>query len=203
MKLYYTPGACSQAVHIALAEAGLPFVLEKVDLAGKKTASGEDFRAINPLGYVPVLELDNGYRLTEVGAILQYVADQAPAQKLAPPATDFDHYRLLSLLNFISTELHKGVGALFGPNLPDAVRQGMIDRFSTRFEHVDGLLAKGRYLLGDSYGIADIYLFVVSGWLTHFNIDIGRWPRLAAWRDVVAARPAVRSVLATELGGAQ
>ena len=200
MKLYYTPGACSQAVHIALVETGLPFTLERVDLANKQTASGTDFRTINPLGYVPVLELDDGRRLTEAQAILQYIADEAGAGKFGAKSGGLEHYELIALLAFISSELHKGLGALFAPNLPEPVRQAMIERVGTRFDHIEARLGGKLYLLGSEYTIADMYLFVITGWLAHFNIDIARWPKITAWRGSVGARPAVQAVLAAEFG---
>lgn len=198
MKLYYMPGACSQAPHIALREIGARFDLVRFDKASGKSADGADFFAINPNGYVPVLQLDNGEVLTENAAVLQYIADQAPAQKLAPAYDTFDHYRLLSRLNFVATEIHKGFGPLWSPDTPAAYQSVVKDKLATRFDYLDDQLSAQPYLLGDRITIADLYLFVVSGWTGHFNIDLTRWPALAAFRQRIAQRPTVQAALAAE-----
>jgi glutathione S-transferase len=198
MKLYYSPGACSMSPHIALAEAGLAYTLERVDLKTKKTETGADFFAINPAGYVPALVLDNGEVLTEGPAIVQYLADQAPAKKLAPPAASFERVRLQEALNFISTELHKSFGGLFNPAAPEewkAVVRGLIGR---RLDVVEQKLAGRDYLLGE-FSVADGYLFTVLGWGRLVNLDVkeGR-PLLAAYIKRVAARPGVQQAMKEE-----
>ncbi|MFZ2386593.1 glutathione transferase GstA [Malikia spinosa] len=198
MKLYYSPGACSLSPHIALREAGLNFELVQVDLATKKTASGQNYLEINPAGYVPCLQLDDGRTLTEGPAILQYVADQVPGKLLAPANGSFERYHLQQWLNFISTELHKSFSPLFNPaaseDWKNAVRQTIAARLgvvATRFEDAP-------YLLGDSLSVADIYLFVVLGWAAYVNLDLSPWPALQAFMGRVGGREAVQAALRAE-----
>jgi len=198
MKLYYMPGACSQAPHIALREAGLPFTPVKVEHDSKKTSDGQDFRSINPNGYVPALQLDDGAVLTENAAVLQYIADQAPQKSLAPAYNTSDHYRLLSRLNFVATEIHKGFGPLWSPDTPLAYQDAAKKKLATRFQYLDEQLRQQQYLLGEQYSIADIYLFVVSGWSAKFGIDLNQWPALTAFRQRIAERPAVQDTIAAE-----
>jgi len=197
MKLYYYPGACSQAVHIALRESGLPFEIEKIDLRVGKTERGADYRAINPKGYVPALELDNGEVLTEVVALLQYVADRRPESLLAPPWGNFERYRLVEWLAFISSELHKQFGPFF-KGATDEVKRQQAELITRRFEYIDRRLASTSFLMGDTFTVADAYLFVMSGWAKMFQIDTERFPALTAWIKRVASRPAVGEVLVTE-----
>src|SRR4051794_23633596 len=158
MKLYYAPGACSLSPHIVLREAGLPFDLIKVDGKTKKTESGEDFNAINPKSYVPVLELDNGQRLTEGPAIVQYIADQVPEKRLAPPAGSFDRVRLQEWLNFVTSELHKGFGPLFTAGTPEDYKPKLKEKLVSRFGYVDQALAKSKaFLQGETFSVADAY----------------------------------------------
>ena len=164
MKLYYSPGACSLAPHMVLREAGFEFDLEKVSLAAKKTASGEDFMQINPKGYVPVLKLDDGHMLTEGPAIDQYLADKKPTSGLAPANGTMERYHLIEWLNFISTELHKQFGPLFKPNTPQETRQTQVDLLGKRFDYVVDQLKNKQYLTGDVFTIADAYLFTVLNW---------------------------------------
>lgn len=198
MKLYYTPGACSLSPHIALCESGLPFERVKVDLGTKKTENGEDFCQINPHGYVPALQLDNGTILTEGPAIVQYIADLAPEKQLAPTNGSLARYQLQSLLNFIATELHKTLGALFAPGIDEARRKSVVGLFSRRLNHVASLLEKSPYLMGDAYSVADAYLFTVMSWTHHLKIDLSPWPALVAYIDRIAARPAVQATLRAE-----
>ncbi|WP_024872715.1 glutathione transferase GstA [Tolumonas lignilytica] len=197
MKLYYSPGACSQASHIALREAGLDFQLEKVDLRQKLTASGEDYRNINPLGYVPALQLDNGDVLTEGPAIMQFIADQAPAARLLP-AEGAARYHGIGWLNFVATELHKTCSPLFAPTLTDEQRKPIIDRVATRLDALEKHFATSSYLLGAQFSVADIYLFVVTGWFGRLNIPLKKWPHIERFREVMAARPAVQEALEAE-----
>jgi glutathione S-transferase len=197
MKLYYAPGACSLAAHIILREAGYDFELDKVDLASKRTASGEDYRQVNDKGYVPALRLDNGEVLTEDAVLLLYLADHRPGAGLAPQASTLERYRLLEWLNFIATELHKTLGALYNPRVDGEWRAGLISLFERRADWLAGRLA-GRTWLMDEYGIADAYLFTILNWCGWLKIDLSRWPALVDHGARVAARPAVQAALREE-----
>ena len=197
MKLYYTPGACSQASHIALRESGLDFQLEKVDLRQKVTASGEDYRTINPLGYVPALQLDSGDVITEGPAIMQFIADLAPAAGLLP-AAGIARYRAIGWLNFIATELHKTCSPLFSPTITEEQRKPIIERLSLRLDAIEHKFAAGGYLMGANYCVADIYQFVVTGRLSRLQIPLKKWPHIERFREVVATRPAVQAALEAE-----
>ncbi len=197
MKLYYAPGACSLSPHIALCEAGLSFELVKVDLGTKKTASGEDFCTINPDGYVPALQLDNGVVLTEGPAIVQYIADLVPEKNLAPANGSLARYQLQSQLNYIATELHKTLGALFAPGI-ESRRDAILGLFSRRLNHAASQLAKTPYLMGDVYTVADAYLFTVLGWAPHLKIDLSPWPSLTSFIERMGSRPAVQAALRAE-----
>jgi len=198
MKLYYTPGACSQVVHIVAREAGFAIDLAPVDLRTKKTADGRDFASINPKGYVPALELDDGQILTEVSALMQYLADQKPASGLLPAIGAMKRYRILELVGYISTELHKSFGPLFNPKTSPEVREERVAYIARRFGLLDALLAKQPYLTGDAFSIADAYLFVMLNWAGMMKLDMAAFPALAAFRDRVAARPAVVDTLKAE-----
>jgi glutathione S-transferase len=198
MKLYYSPGACSQAPHIALREAGIEFSWERVDLREKKTASGRDYRAINPKGYVPALEVAPGKVMTELAVLLQYVADQVPERKLAPPPASPERYTLQSWLVFIATEVHKGFSPLFKPQLSDEVKEVFKGFLSVRLDYVQSELAKREYLMESGFSVADIYLFVVTGWGARVGVDIAKWPAIAAFRERIAQRPAVQEALKAE-----
>lgn len=198
MKLYYTPGACSLASHIVLCETGLSYSLEKVDLRNKTIADGRDFRTINPLGYVPVLELNNGEILTEGNAILFYLADRVPSAGLIPPAGEVARYRLFSWLTFISSELHKNFSPLFAKDTPAEFRAKVEERLAARFAHVDGVLAYTPYIAGDQFSIADAYLLVVSNWAKPVGFDLTPYPHLLAFRERALARPAVQQAMREE-----
>ncbi|MDD5578435.1 MAG: glutathione transferase GstA [Methylobacter sp.] len=198
MKLYYSPGACSLSPHIVAKEAELPLELIKVDLQGKHTATGEDFRKINPNGYVPVLILDNGNKLIEGPAIVQYLADLAPDKKLVPQAGSFDRYKLQQWLNFISTEIHKGFSALFKPATPEAAKQQAIETLTARFETVSEHLLTQEFLLGEHFSVADAYLFVTLRWSPYLKFDLSRWPRLIRYVDKISERPAVQKAMQEE-----
>jgi glutathione S-transferase len=198
MKLYYSPGACSLSPHIVLREAGLQFDLEQVDLGKKTTAAGTDFLTINPKGYVPALALDNGEVLTEGPVIVQYLADLAPANGLAPAAGTMARLRLQEWLNFISTELHKGFSPLFAETTPEATKvivQGLLAR---RFAYVAAQLETKQFLLGAEFTVADAYLFVVLSWAPYVGVDLSPWPVFATYSGRIATRPAVQAALRAE-----
>lgn len=197
MKLYYTPGTCSLSPHIVAREAGLPLTLVRVDNKNKTTESGEDYRAINPKGYVPLLELDNGVRLSEGPAIVQYLADLAPASKLAPANGTLERYQLQEWLNFITSEVHKQFSPLFDATMPDEAKEKFRNRLATRFDWIAGQL-KGRDYLMESFSVADAYLFVVLGWTKFTGPDLARWPILREYVARVAARPHVQEALKAE-----
>ena len=198
MKLYYSPGACSLSPHIVLCESGLAFDLEKVDLRNKKTETGADYLAVNPKGYVPALKLDDGQVLTEAAVIQQYIADKAPAKKLAPAAGTPERYRLQEWLNYIASELHKGIGQLFNPAMPDdykdAVKKGLAAK---QFAHLEKNLAGREHLMGD-FTVADGYLFTVLRWAQFHKIDLSAFPNITAFMARVAARPAVQAAMTAE-----
>jgi glutathione S-transferase len=198
LKLYMLPGACSLSPHILLRELGLPFELDRVDPKTGKTASGETYKDVNPLGYVPALRLDDGQVLTECVAIAEYLADRKPESNLAPAPGTMDRYRLIEQLNFIATELHKGFSPLFNPSLPEPVRNATIDRLVGRLAHVDARLANRPYLLGETFTVADAYLFTILTWLPHVKLDIARFPALVRYAERVRARPAVTEALRVE-----
>lgn len=198
MKLYYAPGACSLAPHIAAREAGLDLELEKVDLGRKKTASGEDYMALNPKGYVPALRLEDGSLLTEAAAVLQYLGDRAPASGLLPALGTPERYRVIEWLYFIATELHKAFGPLWNPKSSDEVKGSARERIAQRLALVEKALGKGDYLLGERFTLADAYLFVIAGWSAHTGVDLAGFPRLQAFLKRVAARPKVREAMQAE-----
>ena len=198
MKLYFSPGACSLSPHIVLRETGLPFELEQVDIRAKKTKSGADFLQVNPKGQVPVLALDDGDRLTEGPAIVQYIADQAPSSGLVPPAGSKERYRVQEWLNFITSELHKNFSPLFRPNTPDAYKPVAKENLANRFDYLDRHLAGRKYLMGDQFTIADAYLFTILNWTQFQSIDLGRWPNLKAYVERVGARPKVQDAMKAE-----
>jgi glutathione S-transferase len=197
MKLYYVPGTCSLSPHIVAREAGLPLTLVRVDNKNKTTESGEDYRAINPKGYVPLLELDNGVRLSEGPAIVQYLADLAPASKLAPANGTVERYQLQEWLNFITSEVHKQFSPLFDATMPDEAKEKFRNRLATRFDWIAGQLKGRDYLMG-SFTAADAYLFVVLGWTKFTGPDLSRWPVLQEYVARVAARPHVQEALKAE-----
>lgn len=198
MKLFYAPGACSHAPHILLRESGLNFTLEKVDLGAKKTESGADYSKINPFGYVPALQLDNGEVLTEGPAIDQYIADLVPAKGLAPANGTPARYKLQSWLNFISTELHKQFGPLFNPATPEDYKKMLIDKIQGRLETVNAHLAKQNFLMGDSFTAPDAYLYTILNWAKYFNIGLDKWPAVKVFMDRVAARPSAQAAAKAE-----
>ncbi len=198
MKLYYAPGACSLASHIALEEAGLAYALEKVDLRAHTTADGGDYLAINPKGYVPALGLDDGGVLTENAIVLQYVADQNPGSALAPQHGTFARYRLGEWLAYIATEIHKSFGPLWNPASSDAVKDHARRNLAKRLAYVEKRLASTPFLMGDTFTVADAYLFVMLTWTGRVDVDLAPFPALRAFRDRVRARPAVTKAMSDE-----
>jgi len=199
MKLYFSPGACSMSIHIILREAGFTFDTDKVDLATKKTASGQDYMKINPKGYVPALEMENGQILTENTAIAQYLADQKPNLKLSPEAGTLEHYRLIEWLGFISTEIHKNIGRLFSLDNPE-IREKQVVLIKKRFDYLESELKNKLYLMGDNFSIADSYLFTTARWCQteKVNIDLNPWPNLKKYLQNIAERPAVKAAMEAE-----
>ncbi len=198
LKLFYSPGACSLAPHIALRESGLLFELEKVDLANRRTASGGDYLSINSKGYVPALQFADGSVLTEGPAILQYVADQNPELRLAPPVGSRERYQLQAWLNFISTELHKQYSPLFNPACTAEQRQAATAALDRRYLWLADELCDRAYLVGNRFTIADAYLFTVNGWGALIGFDLGRWRLIEEYQQRIAARPAVQAALRAE-----
>ena len=198
MKLYYSPGSCSQNPHIVLRESGLPFELVLAPTKTKKLPDGADYLQVNPKGQVPLLELDDGRRLTEGPAIVQYIADQVPDKGLAPAWGTFERYRLMEWLNFTSSELHKSFTPLFTPGVSDEYKAQARERLQQRLAYVDGQLAGHKHLLGEPFTVADSYLFVVSGWSPRVGVEIGGLTNLRAWRERITARPAVQAALKAE-----
>lgn len=198
MKLYYSPGACSMASHIVLNEIGKPYEAERIDNKTKITATGKDFRAINPKGKVPALEVD-GQVLTEGPAILQYVADAAGAEKLAPKAGSFPRARVNEVMTYVSSELHPAFSPLFNPALDDAGKEAARNTVGKKLDWLESLLADGRtFLTGAEFTIADAYAFVVSNWSGHVGVKLDNWPKVKEFVARVAGRPAVQKTLKEE-----
>jgi len=198
MKLYYSPGACSLSPHIVAREAGIPIQLQKVNNKDKTIEGGGDFWQVNPRGYVPVLELDNGERLTEGPAIVQYLADQKPETGLAPKAGSFERYRLQEWLNFLTSEVHKQFSPLFRPNTPEDYKPIAKENLAKRFDYLDKHFAKNDYLMGKQFTVADAYLFVLTNWTKPTQIDLSKWPNLQKYNQRVAARPKVKEAMQAE-----
>jgi glutathione S-transferase len=197
--LYYAPSACSISPHIALRESGLPYQLEKVDLRAKKLANGGDWLAINPKGYVPALRLPNGEILTEGAVMVQYIADQAPASGLAPPNGTFERVRLQEWMNFIATELHKGISPFFNSLSGEDYRKSVEERLNNRW----GTLAAGvhgkPFVMGDRFTVVDGYAFyVLRVWQHALKKDLARWPDLVDYYARLAVRPSVAAALDAE-----
>ena len=197
MKLYYTPGACSQAPHIVIHELGLPYEAVKVDLVKHTLPDGSDYRAINPKGYVPTLELDDGTRITEANVILQYLADQKPG-RVAATFGSMERWKLMEWLAFIATEVHKGFGPLWNPKTPEDVRERTVQALGNRFGYLAKTLEKQPFVMGNEFSIADAYLFVILNWSGLHKVDLSPWPALQQFQARVAARPAVQAALKAE-----
>ena len=197
-KLYYSPGACSLSPHIVLHESKLPFQAVLASTKTHQLADGTDFYAINPKGYVPLLELDDGTRLSEGAVIVQYIADQVPASGLMPAAGTMERYRVMEWLNFITSELHKGFSPLFHPTMPEEAKALARSKLMERLTWVDSQLAGKNFLMGEPFTVADAYLFTVAGWGRHVGVDIGGLQNLSAFMASVAARPAVQAAMKAE-----
>ena len=198
MKLYYAPGACSLSPHIVARELGMSFELKKVNTKDKTIEGGGDYWKVNPRGYVPALELDNGKILTEGPAIVQYLADQKPDSGLAPKAGSFERYQLQEWLNFLTSEVHKQFSPLFKPNTPEDYKPVAKEALAGRFDWLDKQLAERDFLMGKQFTVADAYLFVLLNWTKFQSIDLARWPNLAAFHKRVSARPKVQEALQAE-----
>ena len=198
MQLYFSPGACSLASHITLREAGLTADLKRADLKAKKLEDGSDYLAINSKGSVPALKLDNGQILTEGVAIMQYLADQKPESGLAPKNGTFERYRVQEWLNFITSEVHKSFSPLWNPALDPAVKAYASENLFKKLDWVNSQLAGKKYLTGDTFTIADAYLFTVVNWTNFLGIDLAKWPALKEYQARVAARPKVQEAMSAE-----
>jgi glutathione S-transferase len=198
MKLYVKPGACSLSPHIVLRELGLPFDLDRVDTKNGKTAAGQDFRSINPKGYVPALQLDDGAVLTEGVAIVQYLADRKPEAQLVPKSGSLERYKLQEWLNYIATELHKSFGQPLFAGASDEAKQVVREAHGKKLDFLAQLLEKREFLMGERFTVADAYLFTVLSWSNGRGIQLERWPALKQYFDRIAARPAVREAMQAE-----
>jgi glutathione S-transferase len=198
MKLYYSPGACSLSPHIVLREAGIPFELVRANLRTHQLADGSDYYAVSPKGYVPLLELDDGQRLSEGPVIVQYIADQAPAAKLAPPAGTLARYRVMEWLGFINSEVHKSYSPLFNPAINDETKAVYRQKVLDRLTWIDAQLAGKDYLMGSEFSVADAYLFTVTRWAGAVKLDVSGLNNLAAFMARMQARPAVQAALQAE-----
>lgn len=198
MKLYYSPGSSSLAPHVALREAGLAFETERVSLKTKKTASDADYLRINPKGYVPTLQFEDGSVLTEVPAILLWIGDQVPEKRLAPAPGTMERYHLIEWLNFVATELHKSFGALFDPSAAEACKQSARSRLEKRLDYLCKALGDAPFLVSEHFTVADAYLFTVLGWGRYVDLDLGRWPNLASYTTRIGTRPRVVDTLKAE-----
>lgn len=198
MKLYYSPGACSLSPHIALEESGLTYEAIAAPTKTHQLPDGSDYYKINPLGYVPLLVLDDGRQLREGPAIVQYIADQVPGKNLAPANGTYERAKLQEWLNFIGTELHKGFSPLFNPATPAEYKTIVIAKLGERLKFTDGLLADTQFVMGDTFSVADAYLFTVTNWAKPLNIDLSPYSNLVTYRARVAARPAVVAAMTAE-----
>ena len=198
MKLYFSPGACSLAPHIVAREAGLRFELVKVDLRKKTLPDGGDYRRINPRGYVPALQLDDGRVLTEASCVVQFLADRAPEKDLIQPCGTFERYQQMQWLGFIATELHKQFGPLFGGDTPEAWKAAAREKIASRFDGLALEMERRLYLMDDLFTAPDAYLYVMLRWAPKQGIELERWPVLQRYRDRIEARPSVRAALDSE-----
>ncbi len=198
MKLYFAPGVCSLSPHICLREAGLSVELVKVDIKAHTLDDGTDYLKVNPNGYVPLLELDNGERLTEGPAIVQYIADLNPAARLAPAAGTVERAKLQSWLGFIGTEIHKGYSPIFNPAANAEFKAWQKQRLIDRYTWIAAQLEGKQYVMGEAFTVADAYLFTTLGWMGFVGLDVAQWPILQAYRERVASRPRVQEAMRAE-----
>ena len=198
MKLYYSPGACSMAPHIVATEAGTKVDLVKVDIPNKKTEDGGDFYKINPKGYVPALQLDDGSVLTEVGVICQYLADQKPESGLMAKPGSMERYRQMEALNFAATEVHKQIGALFNPKMTPEMKEVQMGTIEKRLNPFEKSLEGKQYVMGDKFTAADAYLFTVLNWTNMLKVSLDKWPNIKSYMGRVGARPKVQETMKAE-----
>ncbi len=198
MKLYYTPGACSMAAHIVLAESGMPYSITRVNLKDKTTEAGEDYMQINPKGYVPCVRLDNGALIGENTALLGYLGELRPTAGLMPQSGTIENYRVREWLGFVSSEMHKNCSPFFRPDTPEATLQAQREILRKRLAYLETELAGKNYLTGEAFTSADAYLFVVLNWFGHVGIDLAAYPNVKAFHARVAARAAVQQVMKAE-----
>lgn len=198
MKLYFSPGACSMASHIALQETGLPYEAVQVDLRSKKTAGDQDYLKINPKGYVPALELDNGQTMSEGVAILQWLADQKPEKKLIPAWGTAERYKAIEWMNYVATEIHKNFSPLYNPQIPDATREICKGNIVKRLGLIEDRLNSQAYLMGENFGVADAYLFTVLSWSPRVGVDLSGFPKTLAYLEKIKGRPSVQSAMKAE-----
>lgn len=198
MKLYYKAGSCSLAPHIALEELGIAYDAEQVDLKEKVTESGVDYLTINPKGYVPALQIDKVGVLTECQVILEYLGDLDPAKNLIPVAGSAARYQTQVWLNFVATEVHKGLSPFFNPATPQAWKDICRANLERRFSYVDAELSGKDYLMGDTFTVADVYLFTVLGWTKYIHLDLSKWANLTAYQTRLAQRPAIVAAMKAE-----
>lgn len=198
MQLYFSPGACSLASHITALEAGIPVKLERADTKTKKLVDGSDYYAVNSKGAVPALKLDDGQVLTEGVAIMQFLADQKPESKLVPAAGTLERYRVQEWLNFITSEVHKGYSPLWNPNADPKVKEYALGNLEKKLDWIDGQLGSKKYLTGETFTVADAYLFTVTNWSFFLGMNLDKWPALKEFHARVAARPKVQEALEAE-----
>lgn len=198
MKLFYAPGACSMAPHIVANEAGQKLDLVKVDIPNKKTESGDDYWKVNFKGYVPTLQLDDGKNLSEVGVICQYLADQKPESGLAPKLGTMERYRLMEWLNFVATEIHKQIGALFNPKFTPEMREVQLAVIARKLKPLDAELSGKQFLMGDKFTVADAYAFTVLNWHKAVKLDLSPWPNVKAYYERLARRPKIQETMKAE-----
>jgi len=198
MKLYYSPGACSLAPHIVLNEIDVPYTLVEVNLRTKKTQDGSDFHAIHSKGYVPLLELEDGQRLSECGAVLLYLADLAPHRRLATADGTLERYRLQEWLSFIACELHKQFSPLYDETPAEAIKKRQVEELARCLDWTAEQLGRRLCLTGGAFTVADAYLFTVLNWCRDVSINLGAWPQLTAYVANIAARPSVQTTLRKE-----
>lgn len=198
MQLYFSPGACSLAPHIILRETGIPFELKRVDTKTRKLVDGADYLAVNSKGAVPALRLDDGQVLSEGVVIMQYLADRKPESRLLPSAGTFDRYRVLEWLNYLTSEVHKSFSPLFNPNAGAEVKAYTQANLEKKLDWTNAQLGAKKFLTGDTFTIADAYLFTLINWTYFVGIDLGRWPALKEFHGRVAARPTVQEALSAE-----
>jgi glutathione S-transferase len=197
MKFYYSPGACSHASHIALFESGIKFEAEAIDKKTKKLKDGRDFWKVNPKGYIPALETDKGV-LAEGVAIMQYVAEQAPAKNLMPKAGSWDHNKAQEWMNYIATEMHKGMSPLFNKDLPDSYKTTIKENLNKKFDFLTTQLTGKDFIFGNQFTVCDAYLYTILGWTKHLGIDLSKWPALMSYVEKVKMRPSVQAAIKAE-----